>query len=140
MTPPPPRPFNPPPPPAPSPPPPPPPQSVSAKMHGSFTSMAVRRYKLESRIGGRTSIRVRFGSPFSSKLVVYGHCLASVSPPPPPPPPNPALLTVPEKLKQGNTATNLTAEIIRYPIGMPSPASWDLDFRQQPTSSETIQR
>ena len=37
--------------------------------------LAVRR-RLES---GRTSVRYRFGSPFSSKVVVCGHCLVTLS-------------------------------------------------------------
>ncbi len=39
---------------------------------------------LESRFGlavsGRTWVRYRFGSPFSSKVVVFGNCLVTLSP------------------------------------------------------------
>ena len=38
--------------------------------------LAVRRYRLVSR---GTSVRIRFGSPFSSKVVVCGHCLVTLS-------------------------------------------------------------
>ena len=30
-------------------------------------------------VGRRTSVRIRFGSPFSSKVVVCGHCLVTLS-------------------------------------------------------------
>ena len=30
-------------------------------------------------VSGRTSVRYRFGSPFSSKVVVCGHCLVTLS-------------------------------------------------------------
>ena len=38
--------------------------------------LAVRRVRLVSR---GTSVRIRFGSPFSSKVVVCGHCLVTLS-------------------------------------------------------------
>ena len=38
--------------------------------------LAVRRYGL---VSGRTSVRYRFGSPFSSKVVVCGHGLVTLS-------------------------------------------------------------
>ena len=36
--------------------------------------LAVRR---QAMVSGRTSVRYRFGSPFSSKVVVCGHCLVT---------------------------------------------------------------
>ena len=30
-------------------------------------------------VSGGTSVRIRFGSPFSSKVVVCGHCLVTLS-------------------------------------------------------------
>ena len=30
-------------------------------------------------VSGGTSVRIRFGSPFSSKVVVFGHCLVTLS-------------------------------------------------------------
>ena len=38
--------------------------------------LAVRRFRPVSR---KTSVRIRFGSPFSSEVVVCGHCLVTLS-------------------------------------------------------------
>ena len=47
-----------------------------------------------------TSVRIRFGSPFSSKFVVCGHRLATLS------------LTINEPLKMALIAADLNAEVI----------------------------
>ena len=41
--------------------------------------VASRNYTLKSRYGGSTSVRICFGSPFSSKVVVCGQCLVTLS-------------------------------------------------------------
>ena len=44
------------------------------------SSGAVCRFGLAVRLVSRgTSVRIRFGSPFSSKVVVCGHCLVASS-------------------------------------------------------------
>ena len=64
----------------------------------------------------RTSVRFRFGSPFSSKLVVCGHCLLTLS------------LTIDETLKWLSSLPNLMQKSFwwwqcsdRYIISLPPP-------------------
>ena len=59
--------------------------------------LAVRPLRLVSR---GTSVRIRFGSPFSSKLVVCGHCLVTLS------------LTINETFKMALIAAHLNAGVI----------------------------
>ena len=45
-----------------------------------FKKILVSRFGLGVRLVSRgTSVRIRFGSPFSSKVVVCGHCLVTLS-------------------------------------------------------------
>ena len=45
-----------------------------------LNNVGVNRFGLAVRLVSRgTSVRIRFGSPFSSKAVVCGHCLVTLS-------------------------------------------------------------
>ena len=55
--------------------------SVDVKPHVSFPAKGVSRCDLAvSRLAGKQKDfgSIRFGSPFSSKIVVYGHCLVTL--------------------------------------------------------------
>ena len=41
-------------------------------------SLRVSRFGLAVRLVSRASVRIRFGSLFSSKVVVYGHCFETL--------------------------------------------------------------
>ena len=41
--------------------------------------ISVSRFGLNYIVSGGTSVRIRFGSPFSSKVVVFRHCLVTLS-------------------------------------------------------------
>ena len=47
----------------------------SDKKHGQRLAVGEQHFV---RPVSRTSVRIRLGSPFSSKVVVYGHCLVTL--------------------------------------------------------------
>ena len=71
------------------------------KQRESLLDGGVSRLGLAARPSCKTSVRIRFGSPFSSNVLVCGHCLIVTS-----------SLTVNETLKMALIATDLNAGVV----------------------------